>query len=199
MRRREPPRASRRWHRKLLERRGVSPATRGRSQDPEHAIGERLAADRQSFQRRLATHPAGAGGEEVTLQGSKVGQHPRSQFDVDDVVPLLLADVAIYAIADLGHLRPPRDDAFSEEEPGGQLEVAPRCPHGDRNRPRLPPRSSRISRGSSPATASMRSTASPPSCVSTRTRSTAPRRPPSSLIRSRYSRAASLGTTPGAL
>ena len=45
-----------------------------------------------------------------------------------------------------------------------------------------PPRSNRISRGSSPATASIRSTSSPPSGVSTRTRSTAPRRP-SSLIR----------------
>ena len=70
----------------------------------------------------------------MPLEGGQVrGRHP-GQFDVDDVVALLLVDVAVHAVADPAQLVPGPQDALAEHEPDGKFEVGPRGAHGHGHR-----------------------------------------------------------------
>ena len=102
----------------------------------QHLDGDRRSASEhlgapqlEGVERRLAAHPAGAGGEEVAFEGLQVGKHASGQLHVDDVE--LLVHVGVGAVGDAADVVAAPDDPFGEQEAHGQLEVGTGRPHGD--------------------------------------------------------------------
>ena len=91
---------------------------------------DRSASHLDVVEGRFAADTAGRRRVEVPLQQVEVER--TVQRDRHDVVLLILAGKGV-AVGDPAHI-PWGDQAFREQEPDGELEVAARCPHRDGHR-----------------------------------------------------------------
>src|SRR5207244_6861702 len=75
---------------------------------------------------------AGAGRQEVALQGGEVGTDVPGELDVDDVEALVAVHRGVHAIGDGPDVLPAGDHALRVEEARSELEVGSRRAHGHR-------------------------------------------------------------------
>jgi hypothetical protein len=89
-------------------------------------VGERARLQLQTFQTRLAAHPARRGGGEVALEPRGVRQLAAAQGHVDGVVALL----RLGAVRDAQEVVAAFENTFAIQKSGGEFKVRAGGAHG---------------------------------------------------------------------
>ena len=90
------------------------------------------AVDAHSADGRFSTDAAARGGVEMPLQPGDIHRPARVQRDIDHVPAR--AAIRTAPVVDSSDVVAVEDDSFGEQEPGRELEIVTRRPHGDADR-----------------------------------------------------------------